>query len=261
MVFADGTARSLRELTSLEGRGVIVTGAARGLGYAIAARAREAGATLLLVDRDESVLAAAAERLGCDYAVADLTDSEQASAVVDLASQLLPSLYGLVNNVGVFSPAADAAEMTDEQWHHIVQTDLSTAFYCSRSFAQRASPDTNASIVMNGSIESVRGRPRLAHYTAAKFGMVGLAQTLAIDFGKRNIRVNVIAPGLAVTESTSGSPIVSDPQQRAAWGTALPAGRMAVPDDIARVALFYLSDLSLFVTGTTLLVDGGERAG
>ena len=91
--------------------------------------------------------------------------------------------------------------------------------------------------------------------------MVGLAQTLAIDFGPRNIRVNVIGPGLVDTESTAQSPFVSDPPQRAAWGAALPAGRMAVPDDVARVVLFFLSDLSSFVTGTTLLVDGGERAG
>jgi dehydrogenase/reductase SDR family member 4 len=161
----------------------------------------------------------------------------------------------------VFSPAVSAADMSDDVWRLILDTGLSSAFYCSRAFANAADPSIGGSIVMNGSIESVRGRPKLAHYTAAKFGMVGLAQTLAIDFGERNIRVNVIGPGLVATESTSASPFVSDPPQRAAWGAALPAGRIAVPDDVARVALFFLSDLSAFVTGTTLLVDGGERAG
>ena len=109
------------------------------------------------------------------------------------------------------------------------------------AFARAVDSARGGSIVMNGSIESVRGRPKLAHYTAAKFGMVGLAQTLAIDFGDRNIRVNVIGPGLVATESTAASPYVYEPSQRAAWGAALPAGRMAVPDDVARVALFYLS--------------------
>ena len=151
--------------------------------------------------------------------------------------------------------------MSDELWHHVLETGLTSAFYCSRAFARVVDATLGGSIVMNGSIESVRGRPRLAHYTAAKFGMVGLMQTLAIDLGSRNVRVNLIGPGLAVTESTSASPLVSDPHQRAQWGADLPGGRMALPDDIARVALFFLSDLSAFVTGTTLLVDGGERAG
>jgi NAD(P)-dependent dehydrogenase (short-subunit alcohol dehydrogenase family) len=181
--------------------------------------------------------------------------------MMTVARRVLPNVYGLVNNVGVFSPAASAADMSDDVWRQIIDVGLTSAFYCSRAFAQVADPSIGGSIVMNGSIESVRGRPKLAHYTAAKFGMVGLAQTLAIDFGARNIRVNVIGPGLVATESTASSPFVSDPQQRADWGAALPAGRMAVPDDVARVALFFLSDLSAFVTGTTLLVDGGERAG
>ncbi len=114
--------------------------------------------------------------------------------------------------------------MPDDVWRLVVDTGISSAFYCSRAFANAVDPAIGGSIVMNGSIESVRGRPKLAHYTAAKFAMVGLAQTLAIDFGPRNIRVNVIGPGLVDTESTAQSPFVSDPPQRAAWGAALPAG-------------------------------------
>ena len=261
MAFPDVSSSPLEQLVSLRGRGVVVTGAGQGLGYAIAARAAEAGASVFVIDRDAERARRAADQLAAECYVADLTDSAQAGAAIDAAAEALPNLFGLVNNVGIFTPAAHAAEMDDETWHRIVDTGLSSAFYCSRAFARRADRSLGGSIVMNGSIESVRGRPRLAHYTAAKFGMVGLAQTLAIDFGDRNLRVNVIAPGLAVTESTGASPLVSDPHQRAQWGERLPAGRMAVPDDIARVALFFLSDLSVFVTGTTLLVDGGERAG
>jgi NAD(P)-dependent dehydrogenase (short-subunit alcohol dehydrogenase family) len=90
--------------------------------------------------------------------------------------------------------------------------------------------------------------------------MIGLAQSLALEFGDRNIRVNTIGPGLIDTESTATSPLVRDPTQRAQWDAAIPAGRMGVPDDVARAALFYLCDLSMFITGTVLLVDGGQRA-
>ncbi|MEO8692438.1 MAG: SDR family NAD(P)-dependent oxidoreductase [Acidimicrobiales bacterium] len=261
MTFADPSAKSLGTLVSLAGRGVIVTGAGQGLGLAIAQRAAEAGASVLIVDRDPDRAQRAAAALGAESFVCDVTDSAQVDDMMAVARQVLPSVYGMVNNVGVFTPAVSAAEMSDDVWRLIVQTGLTSAFYCSRAFANAVDPSIGGSIVMNGSIESVRGRPKLAHYTATKFGMVGLAQTLAIDFGARNIRVNVIGPGLVATESTAGSAFVSDPHERAAWGAALPAGRMAVPDDVARVALFFLSDLSTFVTGTTLLVDGGERAG
>jgi NAD(P)-dependent dehydrogenase (short-subunit alcohol dehydrogenase family) len=248
-------------LVSLAGRGVVVTGGARGLGYAIAQRAVEGGASVLIVDRDRDRAERAASALAVASFVGDMADSDQVEQMMAEALRVLPNVYGLVNNVGVFSPAADAAEMSDDVWRLIIDTGLSSAFYCSRAFAHAVDPSSGGSIVMNGSIESARGRPKLAHYTAAKFGMVGLTQTLAIDFGPRNIRVNVIGPGLVATESTASSAFVSDPTQRAAWGAALPAGRMAVPDDVARVALFFLSDLAAFVTGTTLLVDGGERAG
>jgi NAD(P)-dependent dehydrogenase (short-subunit alcohol dehydrogenase family) len=261
MTFADPSAESLSRLVSLSGRGVIVTGGGQGLGFAIAQRAVEAGASVLIADRDGDRAERAASLLGTESFVCDVTDSAQVEHMMTAARRVLPNLYGLVNNVGVFSPAAAGVEMSDEVWRLIIDTGLTSAFYCSRSFARAVDPSIGGSIVMNGSIESVRGRPKLAHYTATKFGMVGLAQTLAIDFGARNIRVNVIGPGLVATESTASSPFVSDAEQRAAWGAALPAGRMALPDDVARVALFFLSDLSAFVTGTTLLVDGGERAG
>ena len=261
MTFADPSSESLAQLVSLAGRGVIVTGGGQGLGFSIAQRAVEAGASVLMVDRDRERLHHAAATSGATPFAADVTDSAQVDQMMAEAIRQLPNVYGLVNNVGVFAPTANGAEMSDELWHLIIDTGLTSAFYCSRAFARAVDSARGGSIVMNGSIESVRGRPKLAHYTAAKFGMVGLAQTLAIDFGDRNIRVNVIGPGLVATESTAASPYVTDPSQRAAWGAALPAGRMAVPDDVARVALFYLSDLSAFVTGTTLLVDGGERAG
>ena len=261
MVFADLSAHTLSQLVSLADRGVIVTGGGQGLGFAIAQRAVEAGAAVLIVDRDADRAQRAAAALRAEWMTADVTDSAQVDAMMTEARHRLPGVHGLVNNVGVFAPAVTAADMSDDTWHSIVDTGLTSAFYCARAFANVVDPIAGGTIVMNGSIESVRGRPKLAHYTAAKFGMVGLAQTLAIDFGPRNIRVNVIGPGLVATESTAASAYVSDPAQREAWGEALPAGRMALPDDVARVALFFLSDLSAFVTGTTLLVDGGERAG
>src|SRR5687768_227045 len=174
MTFPDPSAESLGQLLSLSGRGVVVTGGGQGLGLAIAQRAVEAGASVLIVDRDGERAERASSLLAVESFVGDMTDSAQVEQMMASAHRALPNLYGLVNNVGVFSPAVSAADMSDDVWRLILDTGLSSAFYCSRAFANAVDPSIGGSIVMNGSIESVRGRPKLAHYTAAKFGMVGL---------------------------------------------------------------------------------------
>jgi NAD(P)-dependent dehydrogenase (short-subunit alcohol dehydrogenase family) len=158
----------------------------------------------------------------------------------------------MVTSVGVF-PAAAALEMTDEQWHEVLDTDLTSTFWCARAFGRLVEPERGGVIVNITSTEAARGRARLSHYTAAKFGAHGLTRTLAIELGPRNIRVLDVAPGLVRTESTQHFSRHDDPAE--------PARRFAVPDDIARVVLFALSDLAAFVTGVAIVVDGGELAG
>jgi NAD(P)-dependent dehydrogenase (short-subunit alcohol dehydrogenase family) len=216
---------------------------------------------VLLADIDAAAVERAAIRLADEgarvkVAEVDMTDAAAVESLFEDAQHILPSLHGLVNNVGVF-PWATVIDMTDEQWHHVIETDLTSAFYGARAFARRIDPARGGSIVNIGSTESLRGRRRLAHYTAAKYGMHGLNQTLAIELGELNVRVNLVAPGLVATESTAGIARLSDADECA----LLPGGRFGLPDDVARAVLYLVSDLSQYVTGASLVVDGGELAG
>jgi NAD(P)-dependent dehydrogenase (short-subunit alcohol dehydrogenase family) len=243
--FPDPSGTPVASLLDLTGKVVAVTGGARGIGAAVVRRLEEAGATVASLD------------LAGDPPV-DVTDSAQVEDALGSLVERTGRLDALVNNVGVF-PSAPIEEMTDELWDHVVATTLTSAFRCSRA-AVRLSPGLGA-IVSVGSVESQRGLPRLAHYVAAKHGLVGLTRALAVELGPRGVRVLGVEPGLVDTESTRPFPRVADPDARAAFETSLPAGRMATPDDVARVVLFALSDLAAFVTGVVIPVDGGELAG
>ena len=165
-----------------------------------------------------------------------------------------------MNNVGVF-PAAAITDLTDAEWDHVVDTGVRSAFLCSRAAARAMTRDGTGVILHVGSTESLRGLPRLSHYIAAKHAMVGLTRALAVELGPAGIRTLCLAPGLIETESTAGFPRVSDPAERGGLERSLPAGRIGQPDDVARVALFCLSDLAAWLTGVVLPVDGGELAG
>jgi len=243
--FPDPSGTPVGTLLDLRGRVVVVTGGARGIGAAIVRRLEEAGATVASLD------------LVGDPPV-DVTDTVQVeAALADLVART-GRLDVLVNNVGVF-PSAPLAAMTDELWDHVVTTTLTSAFRCSRA-AVRCAPALGA-IVSVGSVESLRGLPRLAHYVAAKHGLVGLTRALAVELGPQGVRVLGVEPGLVDTESTRGFARVADPAERAVFEASLPAGRMATPDDVARVVLFAVSDLAAFLTGVVIPVDGGELAG
>ena len=166
----------------------------------------------------------------------------------------------MVNNVGVF-PAVAVTDMADDDWDQVVDAGLRSAFLCSRAAARAMIPASSGVVLHIGSTESLRGLPRLAHYVAAKHALVGLTHALAVELGPAGIRSLCLAPGLIETESTSGFPRVSAPSERMALEQSLPAGRIGQPDDVARAALFCLSDLAAWLTGIVIPVDGGELAG
>jgi NAD(P)-dependent dehydrogenase (short-subunit alcohol dehydrogenase family) len=258
MVFPDVSERSLASLARLDGRALVITGAGQGLGFAVARRAVEGGAQVTLVDIDADRVARAATSLGgtARAIVADVRDSAAVDAAFAQAAREMGGVDGLVTSVGIF-PSANALDMSDAQWHDVIDTDLTSTFWCARAFARLVEPERGGVIVNITSTEAARGRARLGHYTAAKFGAHGLTRTLAIELGPRNIRVLDVAPGLVRTESTEHFSRHDDPIETARQ----PAGRFAVPDDIARSVVFALSDLAAFVTGIALVVDGGELSG
>ena len=283
MAFAapDVSARTLAQLVSLKGRRAVVTGAARGLGYAIARRLAEAGANVALGDRDETGVLRAAEALEKDFlrrAVSGPLDVASAGSVAGFADHAVRQLGGVdiwVNNAGIY-PATPLLEMTDDQWDLMSDVNLRGTFLGCREAARRMLSNghngngAHGGVIVNiASVAAFRGRAGLAHYSASKHGVIGLTQSAAVELGPRGIRVLAVAPSLAETPGVQEMrAAAAGPGDAGAMVSTMersvmekfPLGRAAQPDEIARVVLFAASDLAGFMTGTTLFADGGLSA-
>jgi NAD(P)-dependent dehydrogenase (short-subunit alcohol dehydrogenase family) len=250
----------LEDLVSLAGRTAVVTGAARGIGAAVATRLAEAGATVIAADLDGEAAALVA---GVARALTlDLRDIGSHEAIASLAIDATGSLDIWVNNAGVY-PSAPILELDDDQWDRVIGLNLSAAFHGARAAARVMVDRGISGVIINvASNAGMAAGPSSAHYVASKHGMVGLTKSLAVDLAGYGIRAVGIAPGVTRTE---GLDIAAAELSRSGWGDleayaarTTPLGRMADPDEIARVVLFAASDLASFVTGTTILVDGGQ---
>ncbi len=181
---------------------------------------------------------------------ADVTDQAGVRHLAGICRDELGGLDAVVNNVGVDGRAA-LEEMTPQEWDRVLDLDLTAAFLVSRETLGLLSP--GASVVHIGASAALRGRPHSAHYAAAKSALVGLTRTLAREVGDRGIRVNVIAPGVIVTETDPGPPPpVADLIKQM---TAL--RRLGTPADVAGAVVFLVGDESRYVSGSILHVDGG----
>ncbi|WOT38920.1 SDR family NAD(P)-dependent oxidoreductase [Streptomyces coeruleorubidus] len=272
----DVSSRSLAELISLSGRRAVVTGAGRGLGRAIARRLAEAGADVLVADIESELAVTAAEGLnalrpGCAVAAhMDVSDAGSVIAAADLAVRELGGLDIWVNNAGIF-PSVPALEMSDTAWDEVFAVNTRGVFLGSREAARRMrEPGGGGEAGGGGVIVNVvstagfRGTaPGLAAYVGSKHAARGITRQLALEFAPFGIRVLGVAPTYVPTEGNmaAATAVAGDP---AAAGDIVSVmrpsrlGRLGVPDDIARVVLFCASDLSAFMTGSTLLTDAGE---
>jgi NAD(P)-dependent dehydrogenase (short-subunit alcohol dehydrogenase family) len=268
MPVPDLTDTPIAELISLAGRRAVVTGGARGFGRRIALRLAEAGASVLIGDLDEDgALAAAAEvheAFGVDTVSIrlDVADAESIALTADAAVERLGGIDIWVNNAGVF-PSTPVLDMTDEQWDHVLDVNLRGTFIGAREAARRMVAAGHGGVIVNFSSRAgVRGSGQgIPHYAASKFGVRGLTEQLALEFAEHGIRVLGIAPTRMPTPGVQEATARLDPEV-VARGRALdlPLGRPGTEDDVARVVLFCVSDLAMFMTGSTLLVDGGELA-
>lgn len=271
--FADVSSASIAELVSLAGRRAVVTGGAQGLGRAIAARLAEAGADLLILDLHEGPAREAAADLAARYGVtaigtvADVSDSASVAAAADLAVAELGGLDIWVNNAGLF-PNAPVLQMPDEMWDRVFAVNARGVFLGSREAARRMSGDGSGGVIVN--IISTAGFqvafPGMAAYVSSKHAARGLTKSLAVDLAPLGVRVLGVAPSFVPTEGNLAAAQAAA-EQAAAAGVEIPPldvmtqsriGRLGTPDDIARVVLFAASDLSLIMTGSTLLADAGE---
>jgi len=271
--FPDVSGVPIAELMSLAGRRAVVTGGAQGLGKAIAARLAEAGADLLIVDLNEEPARAAAAELAEKYGVtaigtrADVSDTATVTAAADLAVTELGGLDIWVNNAGLF-PNAPVLDMPDEMWDRTFDVNARGVFLGSREAARRMAADGSGGVIVN--IISTAGFqvafPGMAAYVSSKHAALGLTKSLAVDLAPFGIRVLGVAPSFVPTEGNLAA-AKAGAEQAAAAGIEMPPldvmsqsriGRLGAPDDIARVVLFAASDLSLIMTGSTLLADAGE---
>ena len=240
----------------LDGKVAIVTGGAAGIGRAIAERMVDEGGRVVVGDIHEDGLRSVADALGEAGAVVrcDVTVEEGPEALAALAVDRFGRLDIAVANAGggVASPIVDH---TLADWQRVLDVTLTGTFLTVQA-AARVMADAG-SIVAIASINAVQPARRMAAYCAAKAGVVALVDVAALEFGPRGIRVNAVAPGLVRTPSTES--LWTIPGMVEAYGENTALGRHGMPEDIAAAVVFLASDDAAFITGTTLLVDGGAH--
>lgn len=231
-------------------RHVIVTGASRGIGAAIAQHFIDLGDNVVGMSRSGTAPA------GCvkSFAV-DVSNSASVNEAVKASIEALGPVEVCVVNAGVTRDGL-AMRMTDEQWREVMATDLDGAFYTARATMASMVRNRQGSIIFIGSISPFIGVPGQANYGAAKAGLVGLARSLAQEVASRSITVNVVAPGLIETDMTSDLGPAKDQMM-----AMIPMGRIGQPSDIAGVVGFLASNHARYITGAVIASDGGLALG
>jgi NAD(P)-dependent dehydrogenase (short-subunit alcohol dehydrogenase family) len=238
----------------LDGRGVVVLGVGPGIGGAVCDAVAEAGGSLLCVDLDPAAAERTAARCGGKAMAVDVTDRDALTAVFDRAEELFGGdFYGVVDVVGVTRPGLLADE-TEETMTRQFDLVLRHVLLLTQIAHPRLAGSGRGSVVFIGSLAGEANTRRLGLYGAAKAAVHHLAGAAAVEFGPSGVRTNVIVTGRILGSGTTGTP---DPAVLDTLRRAIPSGRTGVPEDIAGAVLFLLSDLSGYVNGVRLPVDGG----
>lgn len=241
----------------LEGKVAIVTGAARGIGKAIALKFASEGAQVAFTDlnRDETMIETEKEiaQFGhkCKGYASNAADFEDTAKVVAQIFEDFGRIDVLVNNAGITRDGA-MKRMTEAQWDMVINVNLKSAFNFIHATQPIMFKQKCGSIINMSSVVGVHGNANQANYAASKAGMIALAKSMALELGPRNIRANAIAPGFIMTEMTEVLP----EEVKSAWNQRIPLRRGGTTEDVANVCLFLASDLSAYVSGQVIQVDG-----
>jgi NAD(P)-dependent dehydrogenase (short-subunit alcohol dehydrogenase family) len=241
---------------ALGGRRALVTGSTRGIGRAVAEAMAAAGARVAVTSRDEAAARAVAAELGGGAVGlgADLSREDGPSTLVGAAVEVLGGLEVLVNNAGM-AMVAGAVDLSPADWRRTIELDLSAVFFCSREAARSMLAHGSGSIVNVSSIQAFTPLARRVAYATAKAGVVGMTRALAAEWAP-TVRVNAVAPGYVETRMVEEL-VRAGRLDAGAVAARTPLGRMARPEEIAAAVVFLASDAASYVTGETLMVDGG----
>ncbi|ABB32463.1 oxidoreductase, short-chain dehydrogenase/reductase family [Geobacter metallireducens GS-15] len=251
-------------LLDLSGKRAVVTGAAAGIGYAIAKRLAEAGATVLITDINREAIEEAEHRLSSMKCKVKslVSDAGREADIKSLFSYVADSFGGvdiLVNNAGIY-PATKILDMSLEQWREVIRINLESAFLCSQEAGRIMVRQGTGGVIVNiSSMAALKPCfPGLAHYGASKGGVVNLTRSTALELAPHKIRAVAVVPGGILTGGVRSNLKQSEEKDSLqSIGATIPLGGFGQPDDIARTVLFLASDSAAYITGTTILVDGG----
>ncbi|MBB2744013.1 UNVERIFIED_ORG: 3-oxoacyl-[acyl-carrier protein] reductase [Microbispora rosea subsp. rosea] len=240
--------------TPVAGRSVVVTGGSKGIGKGIARVFARAGANVLIAGRDEEALKAAAAEIGASYVVADVSRAADCERIAETAAERHGGVGVLCANAGIF-PDKKLAEMTEADIDEVVGVNLKGTMLCVRACLPALEASGHGRVILTSSITGpFTGLPGWSHYGASKAGQLGFMRTAAIELAPKGITVNAVLPGNILTEGLAD---LGDDYLRG-MEAAIPMRRLGSVEDIGNACLFLATDEAAFITGHSLVVDGGQ---
>ena len=246
-------------MISLEGRVALITGAARGIGKEIALKLSGAGADIVICDLDEDMIETTINEIK-EYGnkahgiVCDVTSEESVKDMIDEIYRKFEKIDILVNNAGITMDTL-FMRMSKDKWDKVIDVNLTGAFNVTKAAIRGMIKQRGGKIINISSVVGLMGNPGQVNYSASKAGLIGLTKSIAKEYGKRNINVNAVAPGFISTEMTDK---LSEKAEKELLDN-ISIKRKGTPEDVANTVLFLSSDLSDYITGQVILVDGGMR--
>lgn len=245
-------------MSLLKGKTALVTGASKGIGKSIAIEYAKQGANVAFTYLSSVEKGQALEQELASLGVkakgyrSDASDFSEAENLVNQVIADFGSLEVLINNAGITKDGL-LMRMTEEQWDSVIKVNLKSVFNLTKAAIKTMMKSRNGSIINITSVVGLRGNAGQANYAASKSGIIGFTKSIALELGSRNIRCNAIAPGFIETEMTE----VLDPKVKEEWESGIPLKRAGKAEDVANCAVFLGSELSTYITGQVLQVDGG----
>jgi NAD(P)-dependent dehydrogenase (short-subunit alcohol dehydrogenase family) len=246
----------------LGGKTAVVTGAGQGIGLACAEALAEAGARVVIADRDAVVAqkgqaSLKAKGYDAEVVIMDVTDSAAVARVADQLTAQFGKVDILVNNAGIARSETPAETVTDEHWLNVVDVNLNGTFWCCRAFGKHMLAARSGAIVNIGSMSGfIVNKPQeQCYYNASKAAVHHLTKSLAAEWGARGVRVNAVAP--TYVETPLNAFVKNNPPMFSAWIGGTPMARLGQVDEVASVVLFLASEAASLMTGSVVVVDGG----